>query len=127
MLTKGIIEPLSSPWASPVVLVKKDNIWRFCIDYHHLNKITKKDVYPLPCIKDALNRRHGATYFSSIELRSGYSQIAVEDMDREKTAFLTPDGLYRFRVMPFGLCNAPATFEHMMNTLLHSIKWSICL
>lgn len=128
MLTKGIIEPSSSPWASPVVLVKKkDNTWRFCVDYRHLNKVTKRDVYPLPRIDDALDCLHGATYFSSIDLRSGYWQIAVDDLDREKTAFVTPDGLYQFKVMPFGLCNAPATFERMMDTLLRSFKWSICL
>ena len=128
MLAKDIIEPSSSPWASPVVLVKKkDNSWRFCVDYRHLNKITKKDVYPLPRIDDALDCLHGAKYFSSIDLRSGYWQIAVDDMDREKTAFVTPDGLYQFKVMPFGLCNAPATFERMMDTLLRGFKWSIWL
>lgn len=128
MLSKGIIEPSSSPWASPVVLVKKkDGTWRFCVDYRHLNKITKKDVYPLPRIDDALDCLHGATYFSSIDLRSGYWQIAVDEMDREKTAFITPDGLYQFKVMPFGLCNAPATFERMMDSLLLGFKWSTCL
>lgn len=128
MLSKGIIEPSSSPWASPVVLVKKkDGTWRFCVDYRHLNKITKKDVYPLPRIDDALDCLHGAKYFSSIDLRSGYWQIAVDEMDREKTAFITPDGLYQFKVMPFGLCNAPATFERMMDSLLLGFKWSTCL
>lgn len=128
MMDKDIIEPSSSPWASPVVLVKKkDNSWRFCVDYRHLNKITKKDVYPLPRIDDALDCLHGSQYFSSIDLRSGYWQISVDEMDREKTAFVTPDGLYQFKVMPFGLCNAPATFERMMDSLLRGLKWSTCL
>lgn len=128
MLARDIIEPSSSPWASPVVLVrKKDNSWRFCVDYRNLNKVTKKDVYPLPRIDDALDCLSGANYFSSIDLRSGYWQISVDDLDREKTAFITPDGLYQFKVMPFGLCNAPATFERMMDALLHGFKWSICL
>lgn len=84
-------------------------------------------MYPQPRIDDALDCLHGAKYFFSIDLRSGYWQIAVDDMDREKTAFITPDGLYQFKVMPFGLCNAPATFERMMDALLHGFKWSICL
>ncbi|KAK8767610.1 hypothetical protein V5799_005610 [Amblyomma americanum] len=128
MLAKDIIEPSSSPWSSPVVLVKKkDGSWRFCVDYRHLNRTTKKDVYPLPRIDDALDCLHGGKYFSSIGLRSGYWQIAVDEKDRENTAFVTPDGLYQFKVMPFGLCNAPATFERMMDSLLRGFKWSTCL
>ncbi|UYV85104.1 K02A2.6-like [Cordylochernes scorpioides] len=128
MLKGGIVQLSESPWSSPVVLVKKKNgSWRFCVDYRHLNKITKKDVYPLPRIDDTLDCLRGASYYSSMDLRSGYWQIEVDEADREKTAFITPDGLYEFKVMPFGLCNAPATFERMMDTLMRGLKWSMCL
>jgi hypothetical protein len=128
MLLKNVIEKSSSPWASPVVLVKKkDNSWRFCIDFRRLNAVTKKDVYPLPRIDDALDSLHGASYFSTIDLKSGYWQIPMDPKDAEKTAFMTPDGLYQFKVMPFGLCNAPATFERFMDHVLRGLKWYICL
>ncbi|UYV83328.1 hypothetical protein LAZ67_23000576, partial [Cordylochernes scorpioides] len=128
MLKGGIVQLSESPWSSPVVLVKKKNgSWRFCVDYRHLNKITKKDVYPLPRIDDTLDCLRGASYYSSMDLRSGYWQIEVDEADHEKTAFITPDGLYEFKVMPFGLCNAPATFERMMDTLLRGLKWSMRL
>ncbi|UYV82146.1 hypothetical protein LAZ67_21001132 [Cordylochernes scorpioides] len=89
--------------------------------------LTKKDVYPLPRIDDTLDCLWGARFYSSMDLQSGYWQIDVEDSDREKTAFITPDGLYEFKVMPFGLCNASATFERMIDNLLKGLKWTICL
>lgn len=128
MLDRDVIQPSESPWSSPVVLVKKkDGSWRFCVDYRRLNKITKKDAYPLPRIDDTLDSLKGAKFFSSIDLYSGYWQIEVDEADREKTAFITPEGLYEFKVMPFGLCNAPATFERMMDNLLRHLKWTMCL
>ncbi|UYV63918.1 K02A2.6-like [Cordylochernes scorpioides] len=128
MIENHIVKPSESPWSSPVILVrKKVGTWRFCVDYRRLNKITKKDVYPLPCIDDALDSLAGSSYFSTMDLRSGYWQIEVDEKDREKTVFITPDRLYEFRVMPFGLCNAPATFERMIDSVLRSIKWNMCL
>ncbi|GBM15785.1 Retrovirus-related Pol polyprotein from transposon 297 [Araneus ventricosus] len=106
---------------------KNNGEWRFCVDYRRLNKISKKDVYPLPHIDDALDCLAGAKIFSMMDLKSGYWQIEVDDKERKKTAFVTSDGLYEFKVMPFGLCNAPATFERMMDTVLRGLKWNICL
>ncbi|UYV77021.1 hypothetical protein LAZ67_14002906 [Cordylochernes scorpioides] len=128
MIENHIVKPSESPWSSPVILVrKKDGTWRFCVDYRRLNKITKKDVYPLPRIDDALDSLASSSYFSTMDLRSGYWQIEVDEKDREKTAFITPDGLYEFQIMPFGLCNAPATFERMIDSVLGSLKWNMCL
>lgn len=123
MLQDDVIQPSKSPWASPVVLVeKKDKSLRFCVDYRKLNRVTKKDVYPLPRIDDALDRLRTAKYFSSLDLKSIYWQIEVDERDREKTAFVTPDGLYEFKVVPFGLCSAPATFQRMMDSVLAGLK-----
>ncbi|UYV76755.1 K02A2.6-like, partial [Cordylochernes scorpioides] len=100
MMEQDIIQFSESPWSSPVILVKKENgSWRFCVDYRRLNKITKKDVYPLLRVDDALDNLSGARYYLSMDLRTGYWQIEVDEHDREKTAFITPDGLYEFRII----------------------------
>ena len=128
MLESDVIKPSKSPWASPIVLVKKkDNSVRFCIDYRKLNKITKKDVYPLPRIDDSLNALGRARYFSSFDLASGYWQIPMNPVDQEKTAFVSHHGLFEFSVMPFGLCNAPATFQRFMDNSFGGLKWKSCL
>lgn len=128
MRQDDVIEPSGSPWCSPVVLVKKkDGTTRFCVDYRKLNDITIKDSYPLPRIDDTLDTLSGSVWFSALDLKSGYWQVEIEDKDKEKTAFSVGNGLWQFKVMPFGLCNAPATFERLMEYVLRGLHWKICL
>jgi hypothetical protein len=127
MLDKDIIQPSSSPWASPIVLVKKDDSFRFCVDYRKLNEVMHKDAYPLPCIDDTLNILAGSQWFSTLDLLSGYWQVEVADKDRPKTAFYTTVGLFEFKDMPFGLCNAPSTLQRLMDLVLAGLQWSHCL
>ena len=128
MLTQGIIEPAEGPWASPIVLVRKrDGTTRFCVDFRKVNEVTKKDAQPLPRIDDTIDTLHGAKWFSTLDLASGYWQVEVEPSDKEKTAFTTPFGLFQFCVMPFGLCNAPGTFQRLMERVLAGLHWTSCL
>lgn len=128
MLTAGIIEESDSPWASPIVLVRKSNgTLRICVDYRRLNEITIKDCYPLPRIEDLLVMLSKAKYFTTLDLASGYYQIRVAKKDRPKTAFVTEFGLFEFNVTPFGLTNAPATFQRTMEKALKGLLGTICL
>ena len=127
MRKQDVIRPSASPWASPVVLVpKKDGKLRFCIDYRRLNAATRKDVYPLPRIDDILDTLGRVKYFTSLDLASGYWQVGLEEESRQKSAFTTHCGLYEFTRMPFGLCNAPATFQRLMQRVLAGLEWDSC-
>ena len=118
LLEAGAIEKSKGPWAAPLVLVpKKGGGWRMCVDYRELNQVTKKDAYPLPRIDSLMRMFEGSSYFSTMDLKSGYHQVRMAEKDREKTAFITPFGLYQSVVMPFGLCNAPATFQRLVDSV----------
>lgn len=121
MLKAGLIEPYDGPWGSPVLFVpKKNGKLRMCVDYRFLNKLTIRNAYPLPRVDDLLDKLHGATCFSGLDLMSGYHQLRIAPDDQEKTAFRTPFGLYKYKVLCFGLVNAPAVFVQMMDSVFRN-------
>ncbi|RHN45425.1 putative nucleotidyltransferase, Ribonuclease H [Medicago truncatula] len=121
LLEKKFVRLSVSPWGAPVLLVKKkDGSMRLCIDYRQLNKVTIKNRYPLPRIDDLMDQLVGAKVFSKIDLRSRYHQIKVKDEDMQKTAFRTRYGHYEYKVMPFGVTNAPGVFMEYMNRIFHA-------
>ncbi|KAK4325485.1 hypothetical protein Pmani_003936 [Petrolisthes manimaculis] len=126
--SQGVIEKSSSHWTSAVVLVrKKDGSVRCCVDYRVLNEVTVKDAYPLPRTDVTLDALLGAKWSSTLDMKAGYHQVNVADKDRENTAFCYGRGLWQFKVMPFGLCNAPAIFERLMDRVLEGLHWQTAL
>ncbi|CAF1523912.1 unnamed protein product, partial [Rotaria sordida] len=124
----NIIRPSQSSWASPVVLQKKkDNTWRFCIDYRKLNEVTEKDNYPLPRIQEIFDTLNGSKYFSKLDFHGGYHQIPIDELDKPKTAFVTRDKFWEYNVMPQGIKNGPPTFQRIVNKLLGRLQWHCAL
>lgn len=126
---EGFIEKSDSPWSAQTVLVKKkDGSWRMCVDYRKLNEKTVKDAYPIPRIDDNLDVLSGAKWFTTLDCNMAYHQVPLEEEDKPKTAFATPiGGLYQFTTMPFGLCNAPATFQRIVEKALEGLQWRIAV
>ena len=128
MQRQGIIEPATSPFASNIVLAKKkDGTFRCCVDYRQLNNITVKDAYPLPRTDACLDALAGSCWFTTFDVRSGFHQLNLHPQDRDKTAFVTRRGMFRFKTMPFGLCNAVSSFQRCIDIVLSGLNLEVCL
>ena len=129
MLAAGVIVESSSSWSSPIVLVKKKNSTklRFCVDYRALNEVTEKDSYSLANIQDCLDALHGSKFYGVMDMASGYWQVPIKPEDRCKTAFPARSGHFEFRKMAFGLCNAPASFQRLVEKVFRGLQWKTVL
>ena len=128
MLDAGVIRPSNSPWCNAIVLVRKDGSLRFCIDFRKLNSLTVKDSHPLPCICETLESLTGAAHYSTFDMNSGFWQVPMDEESKQYTAFtLGCMGLYKCESMPFGLCNAPPTFQRLMQNCLGELNLTYCL
>jgi len=128
LLQQGKLKESSSPWSSPVVLVtKKDGSQRLCIDYGQLNAAMVKAAFRLPCADNSVAALGGSRWFYTLDLVSGYWQVAMDANTQEMAAFVTPSSLYEWNVIPFGLCQAPSTFTRLMELVLKGFHWKICL
>src|SRR5882757_3173772 len=128
MEDSGVVEPSCSPWASNVVVVAKhDNTPRITLDYRALNSVTYKDSYPLPNMSDCLDAFRGSSHFGILDLRSTFYQVPLAEQDRDKTAFITRRGQFRFRSLPMGLSNSPGTFQRLMDLVLRGLTWASVL
>ena len=115
----AVIRPSDSPWSAPIVIVKKKD------GLHRLNEVTVKDAYPLPRIEDNLDAMAGPRWFTTLDMASGYWQVEINEEDRPKTVFAMRYGLFEWNVMPFGLCNAPATIQRLMEKVMIGLQWRI--
>ena len=128
MLKQGVIVPAQSPWAANIVLVKKkDSDYRCCIDYRGLNDVTRKDAYALPRTDTCLDTLTGSVWFTTFDMKSSYHQVELEAADADKTAFICREGMFKFVTTPFGLCNAGATFQRVVDMVLAGLSFDICL
>jgi hypothetical protein len=128
LLAKGFVEPARSPWAARLVLVPKaDGSTRVCVDYRKLNEVTIADAYPTPRVDHVMERLGGNCFFTTLDCEKGYYQVQLSERTKDITAFLCPMGQFRWTCMPFGLRNAPAVFQRLMDLVLSGLTWEMCM